>query len=333
MARRPRILFPGALYHVYNRGNDRHPVFRDDDDRMKYLSYLAKYATELSVVLIGYCLLTNHFHLFIRTLLANLPSFMHRLHTAYVRWYNKKRGRTGHLFTSRYQASLVQEGNYALELSRYIHLNPVKADLVATPEEWPWSSFLDFIGTRKNPILDTGVILDQFGTSEAEQHNAYKAFVLEGLDKGTAWDQPPVKAGLFLGDDTFIKDICDKHSQMDLEVPSWLAPEESAPSFHDILRVILKESGLSFDALKESAKHRHTYWRNMLIFLSKKLANASTKELSRMLGLSSTATSKAIYRFESKLLFDRHLYENIQRIVSALGCIGMDLRAKGSDQH
>lgn len=318
MAKRPRILFPGAFYHVYNRGNDRHPVFRDDEDRMKYIWYLTRYAREMSVMLKTYCLLTNHFHLFIQTLLANLPRFMHRLHSAYAMWYNKKRGRTGHLYTSRYQASLVQEGNYALELSRYIHLNPVKANLVNLPEEWAWSGYGHYSGMKQIPFLDSTMILDQFGPDRGAQRSAYRRFVLEGLNKGTAWNEPPVKAGLFLGDDAFIEEICKKYGPVDTKPLSWLEPSEAGPSVSEVMNLILNESGLSFETLKQSKKHNHTRWRNMFIYLSRKLADAPLKQLSQLLDLSPAEISRLKYRFEEKALMDKDLSSRIQEIVSCL---------------
>ena len=318
MARKPRILFPGAFYHVYNRGNDRHPVYRDDEDRMKYLWYLTKYAKEMSVVLISYCLLTNHFHLFLRTLLANLPMFMHRLHSAYAKWYNKKRNRTGHLYGSRYQATLVQETNYSLKLSQYIHLNPVRANLVALPEEWRWSSYPHFIGSKLIPFLDSTIVLDQFGSTPEAQHDAYRRFVQEGLEKGTAWIEPPVKDGLFLGDDEFITQIYAKYSDVDTKLPGWFLDDVRTPTIHDILSLLLQESGLSFGTFRESKRYNHTHWRGLFAFLSKKLANASTKQLSQILGLSPSATSKAIYRYESKVLSDRQLRKRVEKIVRSL---------------
>lgn len=318
MARKPRILYPGALYHVYNRGNDRHPIFRDDDDRMKYLWYLAKYAQEMSVVLIAYCLLTNHFHFFLRTLLANLPKFMHRLNLGYVKWYNKKRSRTGHLYTSRYQASLVQEGSYALELSRYIHLNPVKANLVAQPEEWPWSSYPHFIGLKQNRMLDTEIILDQFGSSMRAQQEAYRAFTLEGLHEGTAWDEPPVKDGLFLGDDSFIKEICEKYHPTELGPAACLTKAIPGLSMHNILHSVLQRSGLSFMTLKESKRRANTYWRNMFIFLSRTLTEVPVRELADLLSLSQAEISRLIYRFESRLEGDAESSERVKSIVSSV---------------
>jgi REP element-mobilizing transposase RayT len=318
MARRPRILFPGALYHVYNRGNDRHPVFRDDEDRIRYLSYLTKYAHEMSVNILAYCLLENHFHLFLQTLLANLPLFMQRLHSSYAMWYNKKRSRTGHLYTSRYQASLVQRENYGLELSRYIHLNPVRAELVALPEEWPWSSYLHYVGTRKTPFLHAEMVLEEFGHSKEEQQSAYETFVLDGLETGSAWKEPPVKAGMFLGDDKFVEEMCSKFLQGASGLLALLSREGQEPSTSQIMEALLQESGLSPEALRLGGKRHESYWRNMFILLARSLTHASVRELSQFLDLSPSEISRAKHRFESKALTDRQVLEQIEKIIYSL---------------
>ena len=316
MPKKPRILFPGALYHVYNRGNDRHPIFRDDEDRRKYIDYLARYAREMSVLLVGFCLMTNHFHLFIQTLLANLPRFMQRLQTAYAMWYNRKRGRTGHLCGSRYGASLVQEGSYALELSGYIHLNPVRAGLVDRPEEWPWSTYPHYTGAGPIPFVDSAIILDQFGSDLLTQQKAYETFVLEGLKKGTAWTEPPVKAGLFLGDDEFIKQICEKYGSGDPRIPKWRAIELPNVSTYDLLDLILKESSTPFATLRKSKRHADTYWRNMFIFLARELAGTSATELSGLLGLSISEISRLTYRFQAKASVDEMVSRHVEKIIS-----------------
>lgn len=314
MNTRNRILYPEALYHVYNRGNDRHPIFRDDEDRMKYLWYVVKYLQDMSVVLIAYCLLTTHFHLFLQTLLPNLPEFMHRLHTAYARWYNRKRERTGHLFTSRYKASPVQDDIHALELSRYIHLNPVKAGLASLPEEWDWSSYRHYIGLEQNSVLDTRIVMDQFGSEPSNRSEEYRQFVLEGLVKDTAWTEPPLNQGLFLGDDAFV----ENHGPSESRSSRLLTPLEHQVSMYGILESVLNESGLGFRTLKGSRRHADARWRNMFVYLSRRLSDATVSELARFLELSPGEISRLTNRFEQKAALDPSLLHSTEKIILAL---------------
>jgi REP element-mobilizing transposase RayT len=285
---------------------------------MRYLWYAIKYLQEMSVVLIAYCLLNTHFHLFLQTLLANLPQFMHRLHSAYARWYNKKRERTGHLFTSRYKASPVQDDIHALELSRYIHLNPVRAGLVSLPEDWRWSSFRHYIGLEQNSVLSTSAVMRQLGSSPETLSEEYRSFVLDGLAQGTAWTEPPLKGGLFLGDDAFAEEIsrtyCLSSSKPGLE----LTPPPTPVSTYEVLEFVLDRSGLGFRTLRESRKHADTEWRNMFLFLSRKLAKTTVKELARFLGLSPGEVSRCVYRFQKKAAADEALLEATNSISQAL---------------
>jgi|GEM_PF-1137721 len=315
MNSRCRILYPGALYHVHNRGNDKHPIFRDDEDRMKYIWFVVKYLQELSVVLIAYCLLGTHFHLFLQTLLANLPEFVHRLHSAYARWYNRKRDRTGHLFTDRYKATPVQDDVHALELSRYIHLNPVRAGLVALPEEWQWSSYRHYVGLEQSSVLNTDIVMRQISSDQEKQAEGYRLFVMDGLANGTAWEEPPLKQGVILGDDGFAESVSRLTKPAIPPLFKQLEPPASPVSIYKILEFVLAESGLGFRTLRESRLHSDARWRNMFVFLSRRLARASVNELARFLGLSSGEISRLTHRFQLKAASDPALLEATENVV------------------
>ena len=134
MARQIRIEFPNAFYHITSRGNEQRAVFQGLRDREKFLSYLESATTRYGAVIHVYCLMDNHYHLFIETPAGNLSQIMHHINGAYTSYYNKKHERSGHLFQGRYKAILVEADEYAKELSRYIHLNPVRAAKVKTPD-------------------------------------------------------------------------------------------------------------------------------------------------------------------------------------------------------
>ena len=129
MARPLRITFPGAFYHVTARGNERKAVFKSIRDRQKFLEYLETATERYHAVIHSYCLMDNHYHLLLETPSGNLPQIMRHINGAYTTYFNSKRTRAGHLFQGRYKAILVEMDEYAKELSRYIHLNPVRAKL------------------------------------------------------------------------------------------------------------------------------------------------------------------------------------------------------------
>ena len=126
MARPLRISYPHAYYHVTCRGNDRRAIFRDDRDRTLFLEKLRVSIEIYDVKLHAYVLMGNHFHFIAETPKANLSEFMRHFNIAYTGWYNRRHRRVGHLYQGRYKAVLVEKDSYLLELSRYVHLNPVR---------------------------------------------------------------------------------------------------------------------------------------------------------------------------------------------------------------
>ena len=151
MARPLRIAFAGAFYHVTSRGNERKAVFKSIGDRQKLLEYLETATVRYNAVIHAYCLMSNHYHLLLETPSGNLPQIMRHINGAYTTYFNVKRGRAGHLFQGRYKAIVVQMDPYAKELSRYIHLNPVRANLAETPDKYEWSSY-------RKPVRDLPAI-------------------------------------------------------------------------------------------------------------------------------------------------------------------------------
>ena len=141
MGRPIRIQYPGALYHVTSRGNERRDIFMDGDDRRKFLGIISDYHDRYGIVLHCYVFMDNHYHLVLETPLGNLVKVMHGLNSSYTGYFNRRYARTGHVFQGRYKAIVVDKDAYLLELSRYVHLNPVRGGVVNRPEKYAWSSY------------------------------------------------------------------------------------------------------------------------------------------------------------------------------------------------
>jgi putative transposase len=183
MARQPRIEYAGALHHVMSRGNDGIPIFRDDDDRQLFLHLLAQEIARSGWILHEYCLMTNHYHLEIETPECTLSKGMHRFLGRYVQRFNKRHGRRGHLFQERFKNILVEKESYGLELSRYIVLNPVRAAIVARPEDWMWSSYRARAGLARCPEwLTIDPLFSEFGADRQSQQQGWCNFVRERLE-------------------------------------------------------------------------------------------------------------------------------------------------------
>lgn len=191
MARRLRVQYDGAIYHLTMRGVERRPIFRDDGDRERFLVQLAESVDHFGVRLYLYCLMTNHVHVLVETPRGNLSAFMQRLQTAYTVYFNRKHKRAGHLMQGRYGSKVVQGDDYLLKLSRYIHLNPVfvgamtRAPLrerLRALRQYRWSSYRGYVGRAKPEArVDSGPMLAMMPGRHGGEARAYQRFVESGL--------------------------------------------------------------------------------------------------------------------------------------------------------
>lgn len=203
MARPLRLEFPGALYHVTSRGDRKNLIFRDDSDRLAWLSMLAKVCQRFNFSVHAFCQMTNHYHLVVETVDGNLARGMRQLNGAYSQYFNRRHDVVGHVLQGRYKAILVQKESYLLELSRYVVLNPLRAGMVASLADWHWSSHPYFMQPEGKPSwLETDWILSHFGVERASARDAYHAFVLNG--RGLLSPLREVRHQLLLGDSAFV---------------------------------------------------------------------------------------------------------------------------------
>jgi len=215
MSRPCRVEYGGALYHVMNRGNRRERVFRKAADYELFLDRLGRFAAEFGVEVLSYCLMPNHFHLFLRTREANLSRFMQSLLSSFTVFVNRRDRSSGHIFQGRFKAQLVEGEGYYDTLSRYIHLNPVRVQAVKRLEiaerrralaEYRWSSFPTLIGLTAAPTwLKTDDVLKGFGARPHEQMKAYRLYVEEGLMREIEDPAAAAKARSVLGTDRFLE--------------------------------------------------------------------------------------------------------------------------------
>jgi REP-associated tyrosine transposase len=187
MPRKARIDAPGALHHIICRGIEQRRIFEDDYDRNRFLERLGIILQETATPCYAWALIPNHFHLLIRTGLVPVASVMRRLLTGYAVNFNYRHRRSGHLFQNRYKSILCQEDPYLLELVRYIHLNPIRAGLVAdlkSLDHYPYSGHSRLTGNFMSGFQDVETVLAMFGKNRREARKHYKAFVSKGLPAG-----------------------------------------------------------------------------------------------------------------------------------------------------
>ncbi|HTZ17857.1 MAG TPA: transposase [Dissulfurispiraceae bacterium] len=307
MARPLRILYPGAFYHVTSRGNEKKDIFKSLRDREKFLEYLSSASERYGAVIHAYCLMSNHFHLLLETPAGNLSQIMRHIIGAYTTYFNIKRQRFGHLFQGRYKALLVEADEYAAELTRYIHLNPVTAGIAGKPDEYKWSSYQSYIGKTTTPEwLKTGFILESFGKNASAARKNYRDFV-EKID--TEGYEGPLKCavgGAILGSPDFIEEITGtylKEREKDKDIPA-LKHFSDRPPISDII-----------DTAKEAIKENEKLARQAGIYLCHKYSGASLKEIACKFDVGVSAIGEASKLFMKKMEQDASLRKQIDRAV------------------
>ncbi len=234
MARPPRIEYPGALYHVLARGNQRREIFHDDADRTKYLDKLAAYKHRHGFALYAYALMTNHVHLLIETRDVGLGKIVQGIHQSYTQSYNRRYQTVGHVFQGRYKAFVCAREAYLLELVRYIHLNPVRAKLVADPADYRWSGHRSYLGVEAGPGVDAQPVLAQFADQPSEARQRYREFV-GSAHGGTP---RPEYYQRVLGDERFKAEVERRRT------PASERPASRARTPQDLLDLVARSVGL-----------------------------------------------------------------------------------------
>ena len=183
MPRRVIPLAAGQYYHVYNRGNNYQAIFFDDpENQLFFLTQLRRYVAGPCAELIAYVLMPNHYHLLVRVSGDRFSEGMQRFAISYTKAINKRYERVGALFQGAFKAIAVKDNEHLLHLSRYIHLNPVRAGLASKPEDWEFSSYREYVGLRQGRLPNPGIILDCFGPDGAAisvRQQGYRQFVAD----------------------------------------------------------------------------------------------------------------------------------------------------------
>ncbi|MBU1092374.1 transposase [Patescibacteria group bacterium] len=182
MPRLPRLFLSQSYYHIVTRGNNRHRVFETDEDYKYYLELIKKYKAEFSFDLFHYCLMSNHVHLLIKTDKASdFSAFMKKLNLAYFHYYNKLYGWVGHFWQNRFKSQPVGKDEYFIQCGKYIELNPVRANMVAKPEDYPYSSYSYYAKGDSNELITRDLFYDYLGNNELTRQQNYKDMVILDL--------------------------------------------------------------------------------------------------------------------------------------------------------
>lgn len=318
MGRPLRIEYPGALYHITSRGNERKKIFLDDGDRTTFLEILADYHNRYYIYIHSFVLMENHYHLILETPQGNLLKVMHGLNGHYTGYFNRKYSRNGHLFQGRYKGILVDKDSYLLQLSRYVHLNPAKAGIVDKPEQYLWSSYPSFTGKgQKYDWVEYSWILGQFGPDEQKASKEYKIFVDAGLKEEQSSLFSDVQGQVILGDEMFLektrKLLAGKRISREIVERKKLCrvprPEEIITAVADTYGV--KEKSVTEHGGKDNKA------RKIAMYLVYQYSGIGNNEIGELFGgIHYSAVSKAVSRLKQEMGDDNDLACLVERIKS-----------------
>ncbi len=246
MARPLRIEFPGALYHVIARGNERKAVFRDDADREFYLRRLAHYREKFGFRIWAYCLMDNHVHLGLEMGKVPLSRVMAGLQTSYTQYFNRRHGRAGHLFQGRYKAFLVEKDRYALAMVRYIHENPIKARGLARAGQYAWSSDRYYRRGEGPEWLDRDRVLPLLGRTPSSSAEGYRRLMRDASAK--PYDDLPAHGQIVKGEEAFADRILEEAG----EPP----PVRRKLALGTVASAVSRQEGISVAQMRGSGRGR-----------------------------------------------------------------------------
>jgi putative transposase len=292
--RKPRLEYPGSLYHVIARGNQRQKVFLEDGDFVRYLKLLGDPLEGRGFLLYAYCLMGNHVHLLIeQTTEYPLSRFMQRLQSAYTSFFNHKYDKIGHLFQGRYKAILVDKDSYLISLVRYIHLNPSRAKIENRLGEYPWTSHRQYLGRDKEPLAKISVdrVLGLFSRIKVLARKEYKRHMREEVGEEEKRKLYDLRDGRILGGEEFEQETLKKG-----RMPSGEKRLKIDKTLEELWEKLLKREGVGDEPrgwarsrLMGEAAYAMCEWGGM-----------KQKEVAEKFKIDPTAINRAMKRLEKR---------------------------------
>ena len=294
MPRPPRLDSTGTVTHVVARGNERRPLFRDDADRTKYLELLGEACGRYGARAFAWCLMPNHIHLALQTGSAPISRLVHDVHSRYAQYFNRRWERSGHLFQGRFQGIIVDREGYLLEVVRYIHRNPVKARLVARPEEFPWSSHGAYLSTGPS-WLASGEVLGLLAGGRPKARRLFQEFVT-GASAGR-YDPDGARFGAVVGGEDFVRTALAGAGREDL-VRRTLTVEA-------VVKAVAAHEEVSVDELTGPSRLRSlSRVRSLCALLGREYGGIPFARTARFFGRDASTISRDVAFLERRLAED-----------------------------
>jgi len=351
MARPLRIDLKDGWYHVSSRGNERRAIYRDDRDRRRFLELVGEGVEQYGILIHAYVLMDNHYHLVVETPRANLSAALQWINQRYSGWFNRRHRRVGHLFQGRFRAIVVEPGAYAAELSRYVHLNPVRvkrlgldkaaqarrragvrddpvnreqvAERLRRLRSYPWSSYPAYVGRRQGADwLVSETVLGLFGrAAELERQSKYRRYVEEAVREGLAespWER--LEAGVVLGGRGFVDRIRGLLQGNEKEQPG-LRQLRQRHRIEDVIKAVEAVKGEKWAAFRD----RYGDWgRDTVLYFGRKKCGQKLRELGELAGGVDDATvGSAVQRLTQTAKRNQTVARLLKQVEAKLQNAGM----------
>lgn len=316
MPRKPRIEFPGALYHVIARGNHQNQIFLMPKDYQKYLSLVRRYKERYDFQLYAYALMSNHLHLLIETADAPLSKIMQGLQQTYTQFFNWKYGKVGHLFQGRYKAIICQKDVYLLELIRYIHLNPIRAGVAKSLANYPWTSYSYYLKDTGDKIIDTDFVLRQFGNDKKTARRHYQQFIRAGICKSHEEFIGEIVDQRILGKENFVEEVLQQENEASKDKDLIFEKLE----LKKVLETICSSKGMRPVMVRSTVKIDEVVWaRRLFIYIARIYLGYQLKEIASFLGTDITTVVKNFRVIADRIRKEKNLKEEINVLLKEIG--------------
>jgi len=320
MARAWRIEYEGALYHVLSRGNEKQNIVTNDDDRKLFLATAGEMAERFEIDLFVYVLMDNHYHLLFRTNRANLCRSMQWFGATYTKRFNLRHNRSGHLFQGRFKNMLVQNNAYLLQLSYYIHRNPLRAGMVRRLADYNWSSYRAYAYSKRHQNwLNTKVILSQF-SNVGDQHQAYRENIQKySKEEQRVWEN--LRHGIFVGTEKFVRKIKRRYLP---DVPHSELPHQKLIIKDVNIDILISKAAAilkcDMDLCRESNRISQSVKadRDLLIYIAWQLGLVTNREIGEKFGLTYSAVSQRVRVIKEMLSKNKELERKYRHIKSLI---------------
>ncbi len=311
MSRPLRIEFPGAVYHVMNRGTSRRKTFLGKADYEQFLRTLSETHELWGVEVFAYCLMDNHYHVCLRTPDGNLSRIMRHVDGLYTQRFNRAHRSDGSLFRGRYKALLIDADEYLTAVVRYIHLNPVEGGCVREPDAYRWSSHRFYISGKDIPEwLRTGEILERFSSDPS----AFHQFVRSGNDDGIREFYARSRRSPVLGGERFVERIRQHVRRLTPEHPRY-ERKEVRPGVDDVLREVARVYQVAVENLVRGGRGQASEARKAAMYLVKRLCDLTLAETAEHFGVGSYgAVGWACHAVRSAIKVDGPFRERVEQV-------------------